>query len=271
MPGRLRSGLCGEKSVAKMPGRARVCVCAAIVPRKRFSMPIKFEIYRDGKQLTNFAPVGAIAIGPESVPIPGEVIFRDGLLSIDKTGDHATAVGLLWDCGPIGVYHVETTRLPPREKPYNLNVELARFRLMRIVQKQEDWNLFDFPRAERFTQLLHEAQQMFADALGRLDQPGDAARLADQSLALSTDLSEQLAMFHGDLLLNRRRASGAFVKHVVGCRVNSQVQNQKYRETLADNFDYVVLPMSWKQLQPEEQVFNTEPLDDWVELLARKR
>jgi hypothetical protein len=231
-------------------------------------MSIKFEIYRDGSRVINFAPQGAIAIGPESVPIPGEVHWKDGLLVCEKTDDHATAVGLLWDCGTVGTYHVETTRLPPREKPYNMNVELARFRLMRIVQKQEDWNLFDFPRAERFTQLLHEAQQLFADALGKLDQPGEAAKLADQSLAMSVDLSEQLAMFHGDLLLNRRRASGAFVKHVVGCRVNSQVQNTKYRETLAENFDYVVLPMSWKQLQPEEQTFNTETVDDWVELLA---
>ncbi|HYO07430.1 MAG TPA: endo-1,4-beta-xylanase [Tepidisphaeraceae bacterium] len=234
-------------------------------------MTIKFEIYRDGNRVANFSPVGAIAIGPESVPIPGDVAFRDGLLVCDKTDDHATAVGLMWDCGPVGAYHVETTRLPPRDKPYNLNVELARFRLMRIVQKQEDWNLFDFPRAERFTQMFHEAQSLFADALGKLDTPGDAARLADQSLALSVELSEQLALFHGELLLNRRRASSSFVKHVVGCRVNSEVQNQKYKDTLAESFDYAVLPMTWKQLQPEEGSFNTEPVDDWVEMLARKR
>src|SRR5438552_9195305 len=234
-------------------------------------MPIKFEIYRDGHRVTNFAPQGAIAIGPESVPVPGEVYFRDGHLVIDKADEHATAVGLLWDSGAVGSYHVETTRLPPREQPYNLNVELARFRLMRIVQKQEDWNLFDFPRADKFTQYFNDAQALFADALGKLDQPVEAAKLADQSLAMATELSEQLAMFHGELLLNRRRAAGQFVKHVIGCRVNSLVQSQKYKETLADNFDYVIMPMSWKQLQPEEQVFNTESIDEWVEMLARKR
>jgi hypothetical protein len=59
-------------------------------------------------------------------------------------------------------------------------------------------------------------------------------------------------MFHGDLLLNRRRTAGAFVKHVVGCRVDSQIQNEKYKETLSEQFDYAVLPMNWKQLQPQE-------------------
>jgi GH35 family endo-1,4-beta-xylanase len=29
--------------------------------------------------------------------------------------------------------------------------------------------------------------------------------------------------------------------------------------------------MSWKQLQPEEDTFITEPLDEWVEVLSRKR
>ena len=234
-------------------------------------MSIRFEVYRDGARVMNFNPVGAIAIGPESVPIAGNVSFVDGHIVIEKSDDHATALGLMWDCGTSGMYHIETTRLPPREKPYNLNVELARFRLMRIVQKQEDWNLFDFPKAERFTTAFHEAQSLFADALGKLDDGPEASKLADQSLNLSTDLSEQLAIFHGELLLNRRRASGSFVKHVIGCRVNSLVQNQKYRETIAADFDYAVLPMTWRQLQPEEAVFNTESVDEWVEMLAKKR
>jgi hypothetical protein len=234
-------------------------------------MAIKFEIYRDGSRLTNFAPAGAVCVGPESVPINGKVRFENGLLVCESADEQAIGVALLWDLGPIGAYHVETTRLPSREKPYNLNVELARFRLMRIVQKQEDWNLFDFPRAEKFTTAFREAQAQFADALGKLDDGPAAATLADQAHAAALDISEQLAWFHADLLLNRRRSSGQFVRHVVGCRAAASVGNQKYKDTLADQFDYVVLPMNWRQIQPEEQVFNTAEVDEWVEYLAKKR
>src|SRR2546421_11869000 len=93
-------------------------------------MPIKFEIYRDGNRVTNFTPQGAIAIGPESVPIPGEVTFRDGCLVAEKAEEHATAVGLLWDCGPAGPAPIETTRGVPRGRPANQNVELASCRLV---------------------------------------------------------------------------------------------------------------------------------------------
>ncbi len=234
-------------------------------------MAIKFEIYRDGNRLTNFTPAGAVCVGPESVPIAGTVRFESSLLICEVAEEQAIGVALLWDLGQIGSYQVETTRLPAREKPYNLNVELARFRLMRIVQKQEDWNLFDFPRAERFTQVLREAQAVFADALGKLDKPAEAAALADQAHALALDLSEQLAWFHSDLLLNRRRTAGAFVRHVCGCRAIPAVGNQKYKDTISDHFDYVVLPTNWRQIQPQEQVFNTGEVDEWVEYLARKR
>lgn len=234
-------------------------------------MPIKFEIYRDGARADTFEPVAATAVGPESIPLPGDITFRDGVLLLNRRDDQATGVSLLWDVGPLGEFVLETTRLPPRDKPYILNVELARFRLMKIVQKQEDWNLFDFPKVEKFASRLHEAQMLFADALGQLHNPAAASQTADRALEMAIDLSEQLATFHADLLLNRRRASNAFVRHIFGCRVDPSVQNERYRELLATQFDYALLPMSWKHVQPQEQVFQTEALDEWVNALAARR
>jgi hypothetical protein len=233
-------------------------------------MPIKFEIYRDGRRLTQFTPIAAMAVGPESVPLPAEVFFRDGCLVVHRSDEYALGAALLWDMGPAGSFHMETTRLLPREKPYNLNVELARARLMKIVQKQEDWNLFDFPKAEKFNQRLRDAQAMFADALGKAD-PIEAAKLADQALAAGLELSEQLALFHGELLINRRKSSNGFVKHIFGCRLDATVQNQKYKETMTGGFDYAVLPTRWKQMQPQEQTFDAAAVDEWIEVLARKR
>src|SRR5438270_5551744 len=182
---------------------------------------IKFEVYRDGARELDYKPTAAVAMGPESVPVPGEVAFRDGLLSLDRGDGHAAGVSLLWDVGPLGSFQLETTRLPPREQPYNLNVELTRFRLMKIVQKLEDWNLFDFPRVERYTQRFSDAQVLFAEALGKMEDPPAASRMADQSLAMAIDLSEQLAQFHAELLINRRRQAGPLVKHVFGTRVDT--------------------------------------------------
>ena len=124
---------------------------------------------------------------------------------------------------------------------------------MKIMQKQEDWNLFDFPKAEKFTQRRSTTRRCCSPRRwASWTSPARPRKLADQSLAMAIDLSEQLATFHGDLLLNRRRAANAFVKHIFGCRVDPQVQNERYQEIAATQFDYAVLPMRWKQLQPQE-------------------
>ncbi len=234
-------------------------------------MAIKFEIYRDGARVMQYAPVATMAIGPDSVPLPSDVSFRDGVLVLNRSDDHPLGVALLWDAGSVGTYHLETTRLRPREKPYNLNVELARARLMKIVQKQEDWNLFDFPNAQKFVTRFKESQNLFSDALGKLQEPPAAAKLADESLVISIDLSEQLAAFHSELLINRRRAGNNFVKHIFGCRVDPSIQNQKYRDTISTQFDYAVLPISWKSIQPQEGMFETAQVDEWVDVMTRKR
>jgi hypothetical protein len=234
-------------------------------------MSIKFEIYRDGARVIQYTPTSPMAMGPESVPLPAEISFRDGCLVVSRADENAMGLALLWDVGDVGSFNLETTRLQPRERPYNLNVELARFRLMKIVQKQEDWNLFDFPKAEKFTQRFRDSQGLLAEALGKLHEPAEASRLADQSLLISVDLSEQLAAFHSELLINRRRANNGFVKHIFGCRVDPVIQNQKYKDTLTNSFDYAVLPVRWPQVQPQEHALETAPIDEWMELLGRKR
>ena len=234
-------------------------------------MPVKFEVYQNGQRITDFQPVAASAIGPESVPIPGDVAMKDGLLVVTRNDEIPMGVALMWNAGPAGAYHMETTRLQPREQPYILNVELARFRLMRIVQKQEDWNLFDFPRTEPILGRFREAQEIFSEAMTKLERPAEASKLADEALARAIAISDELAIFHCETLLNRRRSANAFVKHIFGCRVDVSVQNQRYKDSIAGNFDYAILPTPWKLLQPQEGVFETTQLDNWVETLARKR
>jgi len=234
-------------------------------------MSVRFEVYRDGRRVSGFQPVAPHIVSAESVPVPGDIVLQDGCITIYRSDNTPIGLALLWDAGPIGVYHLETSRLQPRERAYNLNVELARFRLMRILQKLEDWNFFDFPRGDRFVARFKEAQEMLGQALMKLDQPAEAARIADEALTMGIALSEELAMFHAELLINRRRLSNSFVKHIFGCRVDCTVQNQKYREMLSGNFDYAVLPTPWKVLQPQEANFDTSQVDSWAESLTKKR
>ena len=216
--------------------------------------------------------MGAIGMGPESVPHQSDISFENGLLVARRPDEHATGVALLWDMGPHGSFPARNDPAAAARKTICAECgNWLAFALMKVMQKQEDWNLFDFPRAERFGIKFREAQDLLAQALGMLHEPSEAAKLADHALIIGVELSEELCIFHAELLIQRRRGNGAFVKHVVGCRIDTAVQNEKYREMLFGNFDYAVVPMSWRQLEPEEHKFETAAVDEWVEALSKKR
>jgi GH35 family endo-1,4-beta-xylanase len=240
-------------------------------------MPVRFEIHHGGKPLAQFTPSSAYALGQEGIPIAGDVFFRDGLLIVSRPDNQAIGVGLLWDCGPgVGQYVLETARLKPREKPYLLNLELARGRLMRILQKMEDWNLFDYPRTEQLAATFRKAQMTLAQAMGHLpNNPVAAAVSADSALSQAMALGDELALFHAELLLGRRRAAGTVARHVLGVRAEPEILTPPEafagREALVAGFDYAVVPTNWRHIQPREAELVTAPLDQLLDLLAGKR
>lgn len=234
-------------------------------------MPVLFEIYRAGQRAESFDLDGSVAMGPESVPMSGPVRFTGGLLRVD-VDDQAAGVAVRWDAGRVGTLHLETCRLRPRPEPYVLNVELLRHRLMRILQKQEDWAMFDLTRAEHGLQeRLDKLKLQFARALGELHEPQVAAGLADEALPEAIELSEQIAILHGELLLGRRVQLATMPKNLLGVRGDAATRNAKYRETLAGKFDFVAVPLPWAQLQPEEDDFHTADADELTAELHKRR
>ena len=261
-------------------------------------MPLLFEIYDGGRRLTSYRVRGGFAVGPESVPLPGRVAFEDGLLRVEAgdepmeyggghsdPGDEASAyaglqaaaaalgVSLLWDTSTAGAFVLETTRLPPRDEPYVLNVELARHRLMRLVQKQEDWNLWEMPPAAAAVAAARRAQAMFAEALGLLHDRPAASVKADEALAAAILAGEQLARVHAEMLLNRRRRTGLprTLVGIVADVSNDAPRSAIYRNALARNFDCISIPMPWGQMQPEEEAFDTKGVDAAVEFVGRAK
>ena len=267
-------------------------------------LPLTFEIYDRGRRLTSYVPRATGVMGPESVPTAGRVGFEQGLLRVDPaagaaepdyghgpSGDPdvglaeasdgpatqaAAGVSLLWDAGEVGCFVLETCRLPPRKKPYILNVELARHRIMRLVHKQEDWNLWTPETAPsgaagESLRMVRRAQEQFAEALGLLHDPPAAATKADEALSTAIAAGEGMARAHAEATLLARKRAGSVPKTMFGVRADPAIKNAKYRGTLARFFDYATVPMPWGQLQPEEELFDTAATDSTVEFLHRNR
>ncbi len=232
---------------------------------------LRFQVFRDGQAPTELDLSSAYLVGSDSVPIRGELAYVDGEIRCRKRPAGPAALTLMWEVRNFGTIMLETVRLPERSQPYVLNVELARNRMMRLLQKREDWGLLDIPEAQAVNQKFNEARDLLIDAMENLENPALAAKYADKCMAIAIPASEQTAVVHAELLLQRRISTRTFPKNVFGCSAAPERSDDAYRRKLVAAGEFVYLPMTWKFMEPQEQTFNAAVVDNWVEYLRQAK
>jgi hypothetical protein len=233
---------------------------------------LKFHVYEKGSLARSVTLRNAYMLGTDGNAMRCEVWFADGMICAEKRETGSAALALQHRVGDLGELTLQTCLLPDREEPYLLNLELARHRLMTLFSKLEDWGMFDLGPEHPVTRRTEKARELFVQALClQGDDPAKAEQLAEQCLAMALDGSEELALAHSELLLLRRKTSQQQTKHIVGCGVRLDDQHERLRVGLASNFDYLMLPVPWKQLAPEEGEYQWTRSDSWSEWAMQSR
>src|SRR3954469_20849940 len=122
---------------------------------------LRFRVFKNGVPPADLDLSTAYLVGSDSVPIRGEFSYANGEIICRKRAAGPAALTLMWETKNFGQIMLETTRLPERDEPYILNLELARGRVMRLMQKREEWGIFDLPELTE----LHDKSMAARDLL----------------------------------------------------------------------------------------------------------
>ena len=229
---------------------------------------LSFAVFSNGKPAEKVSLAGAYVVGTDDVPLRAEISFKNGVIQCKKRAAGPAGLALVWPMPEIGNILLETIRVPERERPYILQVELARGRLMRVNHKLEDWGLAEYAGAEELIAQVGQGRELLIKAL-QADTPADAAALGDDALKVAVKASEELTRYHAEVFLQRRSQTGGFAKHTFGCTVRLEEPTDTLRDRLKPAFDFITLPIIWRDVEPSEQAFNWRPLDAWVEFLDK--
>jgi hypothetical protein len=200
-----------------------------------------------------------------------QISFEEHLISCRKNTEEAAAIAVLWPVKGQGKFLLQTTRLPDRERPYILNIEFARWRLMRIITKLEDWGLFDYPQIAPILEQFQKAKHSFIQALQNEQEPARAADYADQSLETSMEVGEALAKFHASRLFGSRISSGNLNRKFFGCRINPGVSAEQIPPDILASLSFVQIPLNWADLEPARKKFNLASLDRLFEYFLKRK
>lgn len=259
---------------------------------------------------------GASIVGPDGVPVTGSASAEPGLVRCEKTNSEAAALSLqvtldakaLASIGPcllpdgsvlrpLGELVLQTCLLPERDRPYLLSLELARHRLMLILNKLEEWRAFESPPDDPVMPIVDRAREAFTEALVALPfgQPptDEADRLALRALWIAIEASERLAIAQAErdfgaparAEMHTRAADDAGAGQPVlhptrpglvlpnppslGCAISPLVFNDQAKALAQRCADFITMPMRWVEMEPAEGEYAFARTDRWIEWAVR--
>jgi GH35 family endo-1,4-beta-xylanase len=232
---------------------------------------VKFQVFKGGKVVDKFTLCGAYLFGTDGVAIRRtQIKFKNGIIDSEKSNLETAGLALLWPVNGFGKVLLPTTCLPERTQPYNLNVEIARAKLMQIITKREDWSFFN--QLEGLGDISKVAQDLFIQAIQNISDPPLASKLADKSLEKAIVFSEKLAVQQAKMLFDARSTSHGFGRGCLGCRINPKhITNPKYAEKLLKLFGLVMIPINWAQIESQKGSYDFSSVDDCIKVLSKKK
>jgi len=230
---------------------------------------LKFACYLEGHDPQPPDLRGAHLVGIDGVPVRGDVRVVGNTITCESRNQEPLGISVLWPVQGYGNVQLQTTRLPMRDEPYHLHIELVRHRLMRISVKREEWGLFDYPGVEEIAARVDQARDLFLEALQKTEDPPAAARVADRALALAVAASEEFCRFHASVFIARRRQSGGFARGFLGVSIAPMAPPRALTKRFSEVFDFVQIPFVWRDIQPDEQHLRYDAIDRWVAKSAR--
>jgi len=232
---------------------------------------VKLQVFKDGKVVDKFTLCGAYMFGGDRIGIRrAQIAFKNGFVQCTKPNLETAGLALLWPIEGFGRVLLPTTCLPERERPYNLNVEIARAKLMQIVNKREDWSFFN--GIAGLADQLKEAQDLFVRAIQNIAVSSQASKLADESLKKAVVVSEKLAIKQAESLFETRSSSQGFGRGCFGCRVDPvRIGDRAYVDSLVEVFGSATIPVNWAEVERSKGKFDFSTIDACVDALRRKK
>jgi GH35 family endo-1,4-beta-xylanase len=232
---------------------------------------VKFKVFKNGKIVDKLDLDGAYLFGSDGIAVRKAQINVDkGFVYCKKSTLQTAGLALLWPVEGFGKVMLPTTALPERDRPYILNIELARAKLMQIMNKREEWALFN--EADRQNKVFKKAQDLFIQAIQNISDEQKAAKLADEALQKAIVVAESMANTQADLLFQARSKSHGFGRGCLGCIVDpKKIADKQYLKSILSLSGFATVPINWALIEKQKGTCDFTYIDEAIKILSQKR
>jgi hypothetical protein len=220
---------------------------------------------------TKLAPDAAVDLartsvtgGQDSMPSRTEVIVEPGQLTVVRSVDESGSLLAPWEVNGSGRLMASSATLMERPQPYHLLTELARGKLNQVRGQAADWVMGGLEMTEPLGAQLRQATQAF---VREVVEPSSGDQQAQTALAEGFRAADVLAHTYIDQVFYLRHERQPRLETALGCRLGSVVPDAALGDGLAQAFNMVCFPFTWREIERAEGDYKWEIADaqvDWA-------
>lgn len=189
--------------------------------------------------------------GMEEIPWSTHVAWDGDELVVRRTMSDSGCVYVPWKVDGLGTNVLTTTSLMERERPYLLEVELARGLIHRLRNRLFVWEWLGLETPEELQEQLTKATKEFALAATSQNEPGEAAVAANRAIVLALKTASELVSKYAEQSITAR-CKQAPIGTLLGVSLQPQTPAVETRRQLVNSCNIIQLPIAWRAVELKE-------------------
>jgi glycosyl hydrolase family 10 len=169
-----------------------------------------------------------------------------------------------------GEVTLSTASLMEREQPYQLEVELARGTLNRLLNQVAAWQSLGMHIPQAVGDTIGQARERLARAATSQDEPNGAGERALESIRLALDAVELLNDAYIEQALAARHHGAAKLNTLLGVSLDNLKPGDPIAGQLPQIFNTALIPLVWREIEAAEGKRDFSLADQQIEWCRAK-
>lgn len=212
---------------------------------------LRFDVHNT-ELLTEQRLARSFVAGMDEAPFYGRTIRNGSSLVIERTDDASGCFTLPWPVEGHGDWLLATSTLMERERPYQLEVELARGLVFRLRDQLGAWEQLGLETPDTLRASVANATRHFTRAATRQADSAEAAKHAEAAIEAGAATACDLASIYAHQALAFRRQETEKLGTLMGVRLDTAAPPTPVAHRLTDICNVVGAPCGWGSIEPSE-------------------
>lgn len=189
--------------------------------------------------------------GQDELPWYGRAYMSGSQLIVERAENDSGCAWVPWRINGRGVLLLGTSTLMEREKPYRLEIELARGTINRLRNQIAHWEMLGLVVPDDLRQEVLTATRHFSRAATNHD-PDPSSEDAEKALVAAVDAMDRSAAIYSQQAIEIRRAQSKKLTTWFGVHLGDSMPAVGVARQLLPSFNMISVPLSWRSIEASE-------------------